>query len=526
MKKTGIRLVALLLAAGLLTGCWATMDNVEKREEKQLSKADATEESELTATKDREISEDLLEKQIQVILDNETLWRYDYREENDEAYQGAAFYKYAVTDLDQNGRLEILSVMYSGNEQHPYHDYYEVNQEMDGLDQITCDVSDSICEMTDLYTDQCPVYLDEKNNVYHYDISQTDMVLQKGVLKATCYSYWDSEYVYGPDDYPVERYKFYDGNEKRISPVEWLKLQRSHFEEMEQRQAVFRWFYTINEKEETEEIEDIFEQQKFSKKAKKNPITQKELSNRLRRSYAHFGFRTDLLTVSKQLELIVQQVRQWMPWQNGDMADLEPDMYSFVLTDLDSNGRLELIVSTTHGSGNVSENDYYEVNEVGNALVDITPEVKYQADWRSGYSLDQSVYYYEDYHEINEHHYITGDTTYHYMVQDGIWGGAGNGMVVVQDLYLKDGKITVEDIVKKKLVQGRSTYYTVEGGVQKKISRVEYQKRKKKHFMELSDVVSSKQCRVFHWFKLKEDISEKKLLEKLETAYMNWEYGK
>lgn len=523
---TGLIIGSLVLCYGCQKKQQATKTAVPEQTVKieVTPEADGITGPEKRITKDWEISEASLDRQIRVIMENERLWRYDYREEDDsELYQGAAFYKYAVTDLNQNGRLEILSVTYNGNGHYPCNDYFEVNQEMDGLVEITCDVSDSECAMTDTYTDSCPVYFDQKNHVYRYDISETDMVLQDGALKATCYSCWESEDRYDEEDYPVTKYKFYDGKGKRISPREWLRLKSSYFEKWTQRQAEFRWFYTIQEKEEAEEIEDVLEQQQLSKQAKKNPISKEELYNRLKRSYEHFGFRVDPLTVSKQLKLIADHAWYWMPWQNGKMADLEPGMYSFVLTDLDSNGRLEIMVSTKHGSGGVSENYYYEVNEMGDALVDITPEGKYQADWL-GTSLNQYVYYYEVYPGINEHHYIAGDTIYHYVVQDGMWGGAGNGTVVIQDLCLQDGKLTVEDFAKKKLRKGKASYYSLEDGSQKEISKAKFQKLKKQYFQKLSNVVSVKQRRTFHWFKIGAGISEDKLFEKLETAYINWEY--
>ncbi|MDO4167019.1 MAG: hypothetical protein Q4D32_06420, partial [Eubacteriales bacterium] len=79
---------------------------------------------------DRDIDIDMasLEQQIQVIIDNEKLWKYDYREQEDEysstIYQGAVNYDYMICDLDQNGRVEIFCQTYQGNGHYPTNDYF------------------------------------------------------------------------------------------------------------------------------------------------------------------------------------------------------------------------------------------------------------------------------------------------------------------------------------------------------------------------------------------------------------------
>ena len=69
-------------------------------------------------------------KQIDVIMNNIDMWNL-YTEDN--TYNP---YGYAITDLDQNGRLEIIASSCQGTGLYTYSNYYEVNERLDGLNKI------------------------------------------------------------------------------------------------------------------------------------------------------------------------------------------------------------------------------------------------------------------------------------------------------------------------------------------------------------------------------------------------------
>lgn len=73
--------------------------------EKKLDTASSNNRKEVTNTQTSEyMSEQLsIEQQLQLIAENEQLWKLDYREKDSYGYYGAEHYHYAVTDLNQNG---------------------------------------------------------------------------------------------------------------------------------------------------------------------------------------------------------------------------------------------------------------------------------------------------------------------------------------------------------------------------------------------------------------------------------------
>ncbi len=86
-----------------------------------------------------------------------------------------------------------------------------------------------------------------------------------------------------------------------------------------------------------------------------------------------------LPTEAEQRELIERNRALWSfpddPWS---------DPWFYTVTDLDHNGRLEILAATTQGTGIFTYANYYEVNETGTALVDCCPgdeETEGADDW-------------------------------------------------------------------------------------------------------------------------------------------------
>lgn len=480
-----------------------------------------------TPKKDVEIEEGTLEKQLRVILAQEKQWKYDYREKDDWCYEGAERYYYMIGDLDQNGRVEIICQTYQGNGHIPINDYFEVNEKMDGLDQITFESKTEEGDYAD-FGSWSTVYYEEETGTYHYALgdwergsavdhseAELDVILQKGKLTSDRYCSWD---MVGDSDGKTGgkaekcrlgwKYLFYDQKGRKISAREFFKLYyEDHFQSMTQRTAQFSWFQTIDEEAYEKDVSDI-----------KN-VSEEELYKKMRASYRAFGFTEKGKSAVEQIKLIAACREQWMPWKR-ESNDLEPEQFSFLVADMDANGQLELLVSFCGGSGNVSQNYYYEVNDDGDALVDITPEVEHETDWLGG-SLDYRKPLMAVYQENTGGMYIT-----HYSVSDVSWGGSGNGESISQDVYLLDQELHVIDFAADVSRNGKRSYYRIEDGVREKITKKQYRKLQKKHFEDLEgEVYPYDDGRIFYWFHLSDGMSEEEMTRELENGFMNWFYN-
>lgn len=469
-----------------------------------------------------EIEEAALEKQLKLILEQEKKWNYDYRKKESVIYRGAQYYYYMISDLDQNGRIEIFCQTYQGNGHIPVNDYFEVNEEMDGLNHITFDSETEDSDNID-FGDWSAVFIDEETDTWHYSLSdwahgsavdhsdiKLDVTLRDGKLTANGYCSWEmrgnSKSGTGKSNRLGWKYDFYDQKGRKISAAKFFEIYyRDHFQSMTEKTAQFSWFQTIDKEAYEDDVTDV------------RNISDGELYEKMKASYQAFGFTEKRKSANEQIELIADCREQWMPWERGS-TDLEPEQYSFLVADMDNNGQLELIVSFCGGSGNVSQNYYYEVNDTGDALLDITPEVEHETDWLGGSS---------DYREplVTTYEENTGDTSIrHYSVTDAVWGGSGNGECFSQDVYLLDHELHVTDFAVQVSKHGKNSYYRIEEGIREKITKKEYGKLQKKHFENLGETAYPEKS-IFYWFSLSDKMSEEELIQKLENGFMNWMYN-
>lgn len=182
------------------------------------------------------------EYQLELILENSDLWKWD---EDDTYYM----HHYAVTDLDQNGRLEILSASIQGTGQYTYINCYEVNEWGDGLDEVLSDLSD-LGFSPDLIQKNLTVYIDRKASVYRYladdfwrisaaEYRNTRMAVTKkdGELAMEPLVY---EEVFASEDSETHLYYQADGTE--ITKKEYDAFVDSRYEELDKRTARLGWF--------------------------------------------------------------------------------------------------------------------------------------------------------------------------------------------------------------------------------------------------------------------------------------------
>lgn len=257
----------------------ASLSSCDK--EKKLDTAFSNKGKEVTNTQASEsLSEQLsIEQQLQLIVENEQLWKLDYREKDSYGYYGAEYYHYAVTDLNQNGRLEILSNTYNGNGHMPWNDCFEVSEDGKALEKVPFKGKS---KDADIYLDEVEVYWEKETKTYHYDfadyqhgsaaahtLAYLDFVMGDGEIKASVYGYLDQR--------DVNDCNYYAGNKrKKITEKEFGTLEEKHYAGWESKKATFGWFYTV-QKDENENV--------IAKK-----ISSEELYQRLQNSYETFGF--------------------------------------------------------------------------------------------------------------------------------------------------------------------------------------------------------------------------------------------
>ncbi|MGN0353185.1 MAG: hypothetical protein ACI4ES_16215 [Roseburia sp.] len=162
MKKN-ILFYSLILGTVLVSSCGST--NAKSNHDK-ISASEDTEQAELSSDNSLSDSKEEapaysptnVEEQLTLIAENASLWLGDCE---------GIYYQYAITDLDQNGRLEIITSSCEGTGHYSYNQIYEVNEALDSL--ILCEPDWEEGEsQPDLAVSTVPVYYDFEHNVYLY----------------------------------------------------------------------------------------------------------------------------------------------------------------------------------------------------------------------------------------------------------------------------------------------------------------------------------------------------------------------
>jgi hypothetical protein len=155
------------------------------------------------------------DSQLQLIADSVATWM------GDTELVAEPFY-YAVTDLDQNGRLEIIQSSCQGTGLYTYTSLWEVDA--NGTELVPCQLSIAEGEsQPDIITNPDMVYFNEANDCYFYifcdDIrdgaaehyqSRVAISLQDGVVNATLLGQMHS--IYASSDAVTTTYTDADGN--------------------------------------------------------------------------------------------------------------------------------------------------------------------------------------------------------------------------------------------------------------------------------------------------------------------------
>lgn len=181
-----------------------------------------------------------IEKQLNVILKNKELWYKDTEFDK---------YSYAVTDLDQNGRVEIISSICQGTGIYTYTKIYEINENIDGLTLCETNLQEYDSQ-ADIIKNNWKVFYDNTNKKYHYifdDLTKNGMteyyenkrdfclsngkieenylarkntIYQNGLPEVTCTDLNDNEI--SEEQYNNFENQFLKGFEKMNVNIEWL----------------------------------------------------------------------------------------------------------------------------------------------------------------------------------------------------------------------------------------------------------------------------------------------------------------
>ncbi|MDO5424192.1 MAG: hypothetical protein Q4F41_10735 [Eubacteriales bacterium] len=196
-------------------------------------------ETELAASAERELTEEEMQ-QLQLIAENIDLWI------DQETYSAA--WQYAVTDLDQNERLEVIASSMQGTGLFTYSTYFEVNETFDGLKAVERSLAEGESE-ADILVQTVPVYYDAATGLYSYvyeDLIRNGyaenyenkwaLTLSDGQLQETTLAFCSTIYQ---DETPTITYQNADGEE--ISEEAYEAIADTVFADLEKKTASFTW---------------------------------------------------------------------------------------------------------------------------------------------------------------------------------------------------------------------------------------------------------------------------------------------
>ena len=153
------------------SGCGTSKDG-------EINHVEITDTSEITATSE---GTDDISAQLKLIADNNDMWYVS------DAYNT---YFYTVTDLDENGQLELIAASCQGSGLYTYSTFYEVNENKNNLSECTYNVfegdsgPDIITTRTTRYRSDGNIYYQfidaARNGMAEQYVAQTMLYLNNG----------------------------------------------------------------------------------------------------------------------------------------------------------------------------------------------------------------------------------------------------------------------------------------------------------------------------------------------------------
>lgn len=123
-----------------------------------------------------------------------------------------------VTDLDANGRLELIATCISGSEHKSQAKFYELSEDFKTATELTTDAADD-GTFTDILADSADTYFDAKTDTYYYMFSDNTFLNQNEFFATKCsISLKDGNVVH--KEYAREHTEIYNG----ITAIEYTDL--------------------------------------------------------------------------------------------------------------------------------------------------------------------------------------------------------------------------------------------------------------------------------------------------------------
>jgi len=143
-------------------------------------------------------------------------------------------------------------------------------------------------------------------------------------------------------------------------------------------------------------------------------------------------------SLQSQLKIMAKSMDLWNDSYKSDLY-----FNRFTVTDLDRNGRYELIIAQMAGSGHYTDGKFYEVNETYDTLVECERvgrkgygyTTKYESSEWADFIVDETTMYYDAKKDI-----------YYYLFEDYKKDGLSWRRSCWQVLYIKDGALYEETI--------------------------------------------------------------------------------
>lgn len=181
--------------------------------------------------------------QLKVIAANMSL-------EGEDASYGNEIYQYAVTDLDRNGRLELIVSVNEGTGFYTYSEFYEVSETYDSLRECTADFPEGDSQ-PDIMNEAATAYYDTDAGTYHYifyDLLKASfevyyenkraVTLQNGQISQKALAFSTATYS-GEDGTEDTTYK--DASGKQITEEEYDSIEDTAFAGMKKYKVSFGW---------------------------------------------------------------------------------------------------------------------------------------------------------------------------------------------------------------------------------------------------------------------------------------------
>lgn len=261
-------LIFFVLGVGVITGCTRD-DSSGKNADVEDFSSSITEDIETTVD-DVENKESNVEEQIGIIADNINTWSIPDG-------LGVEMNAYVVTDLDQNGRLEIIASVKGGSGLYTYSDIYEMNDSMNGLSKVFWQKPEGDSE-PDLQVDSCDVYYDVNEDKYSYImddflragaayslVTKRSFSLKDGSVSDILLASWVTEAT-GDGSEVTETY--HNASQEVISKDDFEHIAEAVYVDDKKGMATFSWirYYPYDEATRIKDLskEDLIDQLKAS----------------------------------------------------------------------------------------------------------------------------------------------------------------------------------------------------------------------------------------------------------------------